>query len=156
MFQCTHLSCDDWRNICILSYYHHQIGSMNYYPLFRVRSWNNVPAVCLSIFLQGTSVPRNVLSVSRIPIGLYRHSLQIPSNWMSGSIQHVLNLSIPRYRIIRQVIYKYKDKPYYRCLPQTIMGTKWIPLINNSSVPAIPKLKHTKIQKKGLKPNQII
>ena len=22
-------------------YYHHQIGSMNYYPLFRVRSWNN-------------------------------------------------------------------------------------------------------------------
>ena len=24
-----------------LSYYHHQIGSMNYYPLFRVRSRNN-------------------------------------------------------------------------------------------------------------------
>ena len=24
-----------------LSYYHHQIGSMNYYLLFRVRSWNN-------------------------------------------------------------------------------------------------------------------
>ena len=24
-----------------LSYYHNQIGSMNYYPLFRVRSWNN-------------------------------------------------------------------------------------------------------------------
>ena len=24
-----------------LSYYHHQIGSMNYHPLFRVRSWNN-------------------------------------------------------------------------------------------------------------------
>ena len=24
-----------------LSSYHHQIGSMNYYPLFRVRSWNN-------------------------------------------------------------------------------------------------------------------
>ena len=24
-----------------LSYYHHQIGSMNYYTLFRVRSWNN-------------------------------------------------------------------------------------------------------------------
>ena len=27
--------------ICTLSYYHHQIGSMNYYPLFTVRSWNN-------------------------------------------------------------------------------------------------------------------
>ena len=24
-----------------LSYYHHQIGSMNYYPFFMVRSWNN-------------------------------------------------------------------------------------------------------------------
>ena len=32
---------DDWENIYTLSYYHHQIGSMNYYPLFRVRSWNN-------------------------------------------------------------------------------------------------------------------
>ena len=28
--------------IYTLSYYHHQIGSMNYYPLFRARSWNNV------------------------------------------------------------------------------------------------------------------
>ena len=28
-------------NIYTLFYYHHQIGSMNYYPLFRVRSWNN-------------------------------------------------------------------------------------------------------------------
>ena len=27
--------------IYTLSYYHHQTGSMNYYPLFRVRSWNN-------------------------------------------------------------------------------------------------------------------
>ena len=27
--------------IYTLSYYHHRIGSMNYYPLFRVRSWNN-------------------------------------------------------------------------------------------------------------------
>ena len=27
--------------IYTLSYYYHQIGSMIYYPLFRVRSWNN-------------------------------------------------------------------------------------------------------------------
>ena len=40
-FQFTHSLCDDWENIYTLSYYHHQIGSMNYYPLFRVRSWNN-------------------------------------------------------------------------------------------------------------------
>ena len=35
------------REIYILSYYHHQIGSMNYYPLFRVKSCS----ACLSIFL---------------------------------------------------------------------------------------------------------
>ena len=41
--QFTHSLCDDWENINInfFSYYHHQIGSMNYYPLFSVRSWNN-------------------------------------------------------------------------------------------------------------------
>ena len=39
-FQFTDFPCDDWENIYTLSYYH-QIGSMNYYPLFRLRSWNN-------------------------------------------------------------------------------------------------------------------
>ena len=39
-FQFTQFPRDGWENI-ILFYYHHQIGSMNYYPLFRVRSWNN-------------------------------------------------------------------------------------------------------------------
>ena len=36
--------------IYTLYYYHHQIGSMNYYPLFRARSWNNGMR-CVSIFL---------------------------------------------------------------------------------------------------------
>ena len=31
--QFTHFPCGDWENIYTLSYYHHQIGSMNYYPL---------------------------------------------------------------------------------------------------------------------------
>ena len=39
-FQFTHFLVMIER-IYTLSYYHHQIGSMNYYPLFRVRSWNN-------------------------------------------------------------------------------------------------------------------
>ena len=30
--------------------YHHQIGSMNYYPLFRVRSWNN-GVRCMSFYI---------------------------------------------------------------------------------------------------------
>ena len=40
-FQFTHFLRDDWENIHTLSYYHQQIGSMTYYPLFRVRSWNH-------------------------------------------------------------------------------------------------------------------
>ena len=41
-FQLTRLSCDHWENMYTLSYHHHhQNGSMNYYSLFRVRSWNN-------------------------------------------------------------------------------------------------------------------
>ena len=40
--QLTHLSYDDCENMCTLSYYHHQIGSIIHFLLFRVRSWNNV------------------------------------------------------------------------------------------------------------------
>ena len=49
-FQLTHFSCDDWENIYSLSYYHHQIRNMNYYPLFRVRSWNNC-VCCMSFYI---------------------------------------------------------------------------------------------------------
>ena len=49
-FQFTNFSCDDWENIYTLSYYHHQIGSMNYYPLFRVRSGNN-GVCCMSFYI---------------------------------------------------------------------------------------------------------
>ena len=51
-FQFTHFPSDDWENIYTLSYYHHQIGSMNYHPLFRVRSWNNGVQWCaMYVFL---------------------------------------------------------------------------------------------------------
>ena len=36
--------------MCILSYYHHQIGSMNYCPWFRVRSWNSSMR-CMSLYI---------------------------------------------------------------------------------------------------------
>ena len=40
-----------WENIYIyMSYYHHQIGSMNYSPLFSVRSWNN-GMCCMSLYI---------------------------------------------------------------------------------------------------------
>ena len=49
-FQVIHFPCDYWKNIYTLSYYHHQIGSMNYYPLFRVTSWNN-GVRCMSFYI---------------------------------------------------------------------------------------------------------
>ena len=49
-FQFTHFCCDDWENIYTLSYYHHQILSMKYYPLFRVSSWNN-GVRCMSFYI---------------------------------------------------------------------------------------------------------
>ena len=36
--------------IYVLSYYHHQIGSMKYFPLFRFRSWNNGMR-CMSFYI---------------------------------------------------------------------------------------------------------
>ena len=42
--------CDDRENIYTLSFYYHQIGSTNYYPLFRVRSWNN-GVRCMSFYI---------------------------------------------------------------------------------------------------------
>ena len=36
--------------IYTLSYYHHQIGSMDYYPLFRVMAWNNGMR-CMSFYI---------------------------------------------------------------------------------------------------------
>ena len=54
-FQSTNFSCDDWENIYTLYYYHHQIGSMNYYQLFRVRSWNN-GVRCMSFYILMTSL----------------------------------------------------------------------------------------------------
>ena len=50
VFSVYPLPCDDWENKCTLSYYHHQIGSLNYYPLFRVRSWNN-GVRCMSFYI---------------------------------------------------------------------------------------------------------
>ena len=49
-FQFTHFPCDDWENIYTLFYYHHQIGRMDYYPLFRATLWNN-GVHCMSFYI---------------------------------------------------------------------------------------------------------
>ena len=51
-FQFTYLPFDDWDNIYFLSYHHHQIGSMDYYSLFRVRSsYNGIRCISLYILM---------------------------------------------------------------------------------------------------------
>ena len=59
-FQFTHFCCDDWENIYYMSYYHHQIGSINYNPLFRARSWNN-GVRCMSSYILIELLSINIL-----------------------------------------------------------------------------------------------
>ena len=77
-FQFTHFLCDYWENIYTLSYYHHQIGTMNCYPLFRVRSWSN-GVHCMSFCILLNLITKNtqcaifviVLSSLSSPINIY-------------------------------------------------------------------------------------
>ena len=74
-FQFAHFPCDDWENIYTLSYYHHQIGSMNYYPLFRVRPWNNC-VCCMSLC---------ILMISwSFMLELEKHQIRIPTLHRQG------------------------------------------------------------------------
>ena len=49
-FQFAHFPCDDWESTYAFSYYHNQIGNMNYYPLYSVRSWND-GVRCMSFYI---------------------------------------------------------------------------------------------------------
>ena len=66
-FQFTHFSCDDWENIYTLSYYHDQIGSMNYYPLSRVKSWNNGVRCMYLYILLDQVLPCHLFSAKPLP-----------------------------------------------------------------------------------------
>ena len=64
-FQFTYFLCDDWENTYTLSNYHNQIGKWTiYYPLFRVRSWNNGMR-CMSFYILMFVFHENVWLVSK-------------------------------------------------------------------------------------------
>ena len=71
--------------IYTLSYYHHQIGSMNYYPLFRVRwlrSWNNgARCMFLDILMPHLICIINIM----VPFGF--GGAQLDQQWLSIWIQ---------------------------------------------------------------------
>ena len=76
-FQLTHFACDDRENTYTLSHYHHQIGSMNYYTLFRVRSWkNSICCTCMSLYII-LNIPRSKRNVHWI----YIHALVLASTY---------------------------------------------------------------------------
>ena len=82
-------------NIYTLSYYHHQIRSMNYYPLFRVRSWNN-GVRCMSFYILFLSMRIPIDVEIRFCLSCRQHLPNIP--------QRIPNLYIhnpfPHYKIL--------------------------------------------------------
>ena len=71
------------REYTYLSYYHHQIGSMNYYPLFRARSWNNGMR-CMSFYILIMSYHIAYIVSYHIPYGMVSYdiaALYIISNY---------------------------------------------------------------------------
>ena len=74
------------QTIClILSYYHHQIGIMNHYPLFRIRSWNS-GVRCMSLYIlwchkMSKWYDEPILCYRRVKICNFVRSIQGPSDY---------------------------------------------------------------------------
>ena len=62
-FQFTNSPCDDWENIHFVLSSSSNRNYMNYYPLFRVRSWNNGMR-CMSLYILMTSSNGNIFRVT--------------------------------------------------------------------------------------------
>ena len=84
--QLLHFSDDDCENMCTLSYYFHQIGSMIHLPLFRVRS-RNYGMHCMSFYVLISILSYLTLSILSYrhddiyePRCIYRQFIQLPSN----------------------------------------------------------------------------
>ena len=85
-----------------LCYYHHQIGSMNYYPLFRVSSWNN-GVRCMSFC---------------ILIGKYPCLIQV-CKLLLQQTPRILRLSPPQKKKKKNKKQKTKKNPYIYHPPNT-------------------------------------
>ena len=62
-----------WEYMCILSYYHHQIGSMTHLPLFEIRPWNNGMR-WMSCYMMATFVEVFINNFRRILLNLAEHT----------------------------------------------------------------------------------
>ena len=94
-FQFIYFLCDDWDNIYTVSYCHHQIGSMNYFPLFRFRSWNNgmrcvsfyILILIISTLYKNVLYPRSWTTVYRMKL------LHFDSNVIKVCSQEAITLT---------------------------------------------------------------
>ena len=86
-FQFTNFPCYDWNNIYSLSYYHHQIGNMNYHLLFRVRSCNN-GVRCMSFYIlrylkynYKSLFPVHCIAYFKMGTSLISRSMEFQETW---------------------------------------------------------------------------
>ena len=73
------------REYIALSYYHHQIGSMNYYLLFRVRSWNNGMR-CISLYI--------LLKENKSKTLFCKHTCISPTTFIHAFCLHLFSICI--------------------------------------------------------------
>ena len=105
-----HISLVMVERIYTLSYYHHQIRSMNFYPLFRVRSWNNgMPCMSLYIlmnvvqyngkgnYVENRKPSRGAMNQDMIKKLLFE--IFISWDWwpISGLVQYFVHSIVPDY-----------------------------------------------------------
>ena len=107
-FHFTHFLHGDWENIYTLSYYHNKIGSMNNYPLFKVRSWNNGMR-CMSLYILMSQIYDAVfrhwviISYLRIIYEIkcdYDTRRMLGAHWQIGKISYIYLWSVIADRII--------------------------------------------------------
>ena len=77
-------------NVYTLPCYHHQIGSMNYYPLFRVRSWNNGMR-CMSLYSY-----QRIMNASAFRNDTCRYAYMLPIHVVDISL--ILNIRNYEFR----------------------------------------------------------
>ena len=89
-----------------MSYYHNQIGNMNHYPLFRVRSWNN-GVRCMSLYI--------------LMLILYNiYSLSQPSFWIMKCSTHNFRWI---WIVIENWLHCYWNGPQKHKTPEAIMNS---------------------------------
>ena len=130
---CFHFPCDDWENIYTLSYYHHQIGSMNYYPLFRVRSWNNgvcCMSFCILILILITSILSCQIYLLSYFVGI---SETVPIDYVKHLVQYITVERVSTW-ILMDLLHTHTHTYIYIYIYITHLIMEWVSICNIYSV----------------------